>query len=283
MRCEFSWLSRPVRGTPLPAGGDIVCWAEESSAIQLLIGDVMGHGLRAARTSAEVAGAFGELARMNCPLEDLVLRLDAFLTARERGAWDEFVTALIISIPRDPGAQAEIVSCGHPLPLLLHGLPPGRVATPVDLPVGLPLGLLDLADCPARPIPLQVAPGDSLLLYTDGVTDARDALGRSFPLAERAVALAETTAALAGGGALPGDGARLPAEGSAALAAGTGLLHAIQADLIRHADGALADDATMLLIDFLAVQGRPLAPAVPAVPVDSLLSEAADWGGSILG
>lgn len=259
MRCEFSWLSRPVRGTPYPAGGDIVCWAEASSAIQLLIGDVMGHGLRAARTSAEVAGAFGELARMDCPLRDLVLRLDDFVAAREGAAGDEFVTALIISVPHDPGGQAEIVSCGHPLPLVMHGREPGRVATPVDLPVGLPLGLLDLADCPARPVPLQVAPGDSLLLYTDGVTDARDALGRPFPLGERAVSLAEATVA---------------------LAAGTGLLHAIQADLIRHAGGALGDDATMLLIDFLAVQGRPLAPAVP---LDSLLSQAADWGGSILG
>ena len=266
MRCEFSWLSRPVRGTPFPAGGDIVCWAEASSAIQLLIGDVMGHGLRAARTSAQVAGAFGELAEMNCPLPDLVLRLDAFVAAREGAAGDEFVTALIISVPRDPGGQAEIVSCGHPLPLLLHGLRPGRVATPVDLPVALPLGLLDLADCPARPVPLQVAPGDSLLLYTDGVSDARDALGRPFPLADRAVALAEATAALA--------------EAGGALAAGTGLLQAIQADLIRHTGGALADDATMLLIDFLAAQDCSLAPAVP---LDSLLSQAADWGGSILG
>jgi len=268
MRCEFSWLSRPVRGTPFPAGGDIVCWSEASSATVLLIGDVMGHGPRAARTSAEMAEAFGELAGMNCPLHDLILRLDAFVAAREGAAGDEFVTALIISVPRDPGGQAEIVSCGHPLPLLLHGLRPSRVATPVDLPVALPLGLLDLADCPARPVPLQVAPGDTLLLYTDGVTDARDALGRTFPLADRAVALAEATAALA------------DREAGGALAAGPGLLHAIQADLIRHAAGALADDATMLLIDFLALQGRPLAPAVP---LDSLLSEAADWGGSMLG
>ena len=280
MRCEFSWLSRPVRGTPFPAGGDIVCWAEASSATVLLIGDVMGHGPRAARTSAEMAEAFGELAGMNCPLHDLILRLDAFVAAREGAAGDEFVTALIISVPRDPGGQAEIVSCGHPLPLLLHGLRPSRIATPVDLPVALPLGLLDLADCPARPVPLQVAPGDSLLLYTDGVTDARDALGLPFPLADRAVALAEAAAALADREALPGDGARLPGEAGGALAAGPGLLHAIQADLIRHAGSALADDATMLLIDFLAVQGRPLAPAVP---LDSLLSEAADWGGSILG
>jgi serine phosphatase RsbU (regulator of sigma subunit) len=47
-----------------------------------------------------------------------------------------------------------------------------------------PLGLLDLADgwCQASMIP--VGEGDQLFLYTDGVSDARDAAGRFFPLAE---------------------------------------------------------------------------------------------------
>jgi len=66
---------------------------------------------------------------------------------------------------------------------------------------------------------LGAGPDDSVLLYTDGVTDARDAAGRPYPLAERAAALS---------------------------GAGGPLLRALRADLMRHCDGALRDDVTML-------------------------------------
>jgi serine phosphatase RsbU (regulator of sigma subunit) len=305
MRCAVSWLTSPAGISPRCAGpacapgeypaastgatgGDIICSARSASAVRLLIGDVMGHGPRAARTSAEVMEAFRGLAGRPGPVADIAAGLHEFLTARlsswdgvqaDCAAWDgspawdgdardiseEYVTALIISVPWDGDGEAQIVSCGHPAPLLLHG--PRGSATLLDaITSAPPLGLLDLADGPACPVPLRLGPGDSLLLYTDGVTEARDARGRLYPLAERAASLASGRAAR--------QRARRPA------ADGPALLLEIQADLLRHAGGTLADDATMALI---TVDGEPSGPSAPPVPRVSLLSEAADWHGSFLG
>jgi serine phosphatase RsbU (regulator of sigma subunit) len=308
MRCAFSWVASPASITPRCAGlasppgeypaasrattgGDIACSAQSASAVRLLIGDVMGHGPRAACTSAEVMEAFRDLAGRPDPVQDIAAGLDEFLTARPpswdgvqagRAAWDgglagggdardfseEYVTALIISVPSDAGGEAQILNCGHPAPLLLHG--PRGSATLLDaIPSAPPLGLLDLADGPARPVPLRLGPGESLLLYTDGVTEARDARGRLYPLAERAAAFASQQPARH-------RASRRGADGSI-------LLRAIHADLLRHTGGTLADDATMLLVTLDGEPSRPLVPAVPQVSLPGRLSEAADCQGSFLG
>ena len=113
-------------------------------------------------------------------------------------------------------AAAEIVCCGHPQPLLLRD----ELATPLDaLAPAPPLGLVDLAGCQLRAGPLGAGVGDRVLLYTDGVTDARDAAGVPYPLAERAAALS---------------------------AGDEPLLQALHDDLLRYAGGSLRDDATLL-------------------------------------
>jgi serine phosphatase RsbU (regulator of sigma subunit) len=182
----------------------------------------MGHGPQAARTAGDVLGAFRDLAAHPMSLRSLTMRLHTLVTDRDRG--EEFVTALIMTIPRDPRAggyasDAELVCCGHPPPLLLRG----TAASFIDgLPSAPPLGLLDLAGCQAASGMLPVRPGDSLLLYTDGVTEARDARGCPYPLAQRVPELR---------GASPGR-----------------WLDALQLDLVRHAEGVLKDDAALLLL-----------------------------------
>jgi serine phosphatase RsbU (regulator of sigma subunit) len=213
MRCAFSWITCPAPAHPCHTGGDIACAVAAPGAVRLLVGDVMGHGERAARTAAEVTRAFRELARHAGPLQEVAMRLHAFVAARDDG--EEFVTALLISVPMSHDGDAEIICCGHPQPLLLRG---GQ-ATPLDaLAPSPPLGLLDLAGTPARAGLLGAGPGDGVLLYTDGVTDARDAAGRPYPLAERAAAL----------------------SGS-----GRPLLEVLRADLLDHAGARLRDDATL--------------------------------------
>jgi serine phosphatase RsbU (regulator of sigma subunit) len=287
MRCAISWLTSPASVSPRRAslngppagpaamGGDIVCSARSASAVRLLVGDVMGHDPRAASTSAEVGRAFRDLAGRPGPVQDIAAGLHHFLTARPCSMSEEYVTALIISVPEDADGEAQMVNCGHPGPLLLRGprcpRGPRESATLLDaIPSAPPLGLLDLADGPACPAPLRLGPGDSLLLYTDGVTEARDRQGRPYPLAERAAALAGTADGLA-------------------------LLQGIQADLLRHAGGTLADDATMLLV---TVDGEPSPPLTSPVPLargareaplrdaggsPARLSEPADCQGSFLG
>lgn len=287
MRCAITWLTSPASISPRRVGpasaprecsptslatinGDIVCSVKAASALRLLVGDVMGHGPRAACTAAEVMRAFRDLASRPGPVQDIAAGLHEFLTARPRSSEinEEYVTALIISVPWNADGEAQIVNCGHPAPLVLHDAP-GTVTLLDAIPSAPPLGLLDLADGPACPAPLRLGPGDSLLLYTDGVTEARDGQGGQYPLAERATILAR----------------RQPARRRAfRRSAHRSLLRAIQADLLRHAGGTLADDATMLLVTLNDEPSRPLIPPVPRVSAaQARLSEAADCQGSFLG
>ncbi|HZU57219.1 MAG TPA: PP2C family protein-serine/threonine phosphatase [Actinocrinis sp.] len=82
----------------------------------------------------------------------------------------------------DPGAaEATLVLCGHPAPLLVHGTDTRLIES---ASCSLPLGLGSLVNEPyaASAITVPFGPGDSLLLYTDGVSDARARCGAFFPL-----------------------------------------------------------------------------------------------------
>jgi serine phosphatase RsbU (regulator of sigma subunit) len=207
------------------AGGDIACAVVAPGAVRLLIGDVMGHDPRAARTAAEVTRAFRQLAAYPDPLQVVAARLHAFVADHADG--EQFVTAQFVSIPNDDDADAQIVCCGHPPPLLLRA---GRVTLLDALLPSPPLGLLDMGGYWPRVDLLGSRPGDSVLLYTDGVSEARDDRSRPYPLAERAAAL------IARVRALPAGGEHLP--------------ELLRDDLLDHVGGDLRDDATLLYLEF---------------------------------
>jgi hypothetical protein len=94
-----------------------------------------------------------------------------------------------------------------------------------------PLGLLDLADGWCRASVIPVGDGDQLLLYTDGVSEARDAAGRFFPLAQ------VTAEALAGQEAPRPHGAGRSA-----------LLDALVTSLDAHIGDRRSDDILLLLV-----------------------------------
>ena len=84
---------------------------------------------------------------------------------------------------------------------------------------------------------LGARPGDSVLLYTDGVSEAHDMHGRLYPLAERAAALStqrKTSIRYAG--------------------EGDRLAELLRDDLLDHVGGALRDDATLLYLRFADAQ-----------------------------
>lgn len=228
MRCAFSWITCSAPAISCHTGGDIACAVEARDAVRLLIGDVMGHGPRAAQTAAEVKRAFRDLAAGPNPLQVVAMRLHALVASR--AADEEFVTAQLVSVPLDDRAEPAIVCCGHPPPLLLRD---GRAVLLDALPPAPPLGLLDMVGYPARAGRLDAGPGDSLLLYTDGVTEARDIQGRAYPFTERA--------------------AMFPA-------ASESLPQALSADLLRHAGGVLRDDATVLHLRLTDAQAPAHCP-----------------------
>lgn len=238
MRCAFSWATRPVPANSCQpggnlaggklAGGDIACAVVSPGAVRLLIGDVMGHDARAARTADRVTRAFRELAAHPDPLQVVAARLHAFVAEHADG--EEFVTAQFVSIPNGDSGEAQIVCCGHPPPLLLRA---GRVTLLDALPPSPPLGLLDLQGYPPRADLLGAGPGDSVLLYTDGVSEAYDRGGRPYPLADRAAALC----------------ARPRADGTGADGGGR-LPELLRDDLLEYVAGDLRDDATLLYLQF---------------------------------
>ena len=189
-------------------GGDIHDVMATPFGVRLLVGDVMGTGAPANRTGLTVLNAWRDLAFTEPSLAGIAVRLHALIARSQHP--ERFVTALLANFPspdgpgsgrqpgrpgrcwpgrcwpgrdepgRDAGSWAELVCCGHPPPMLLRG---GSAAfvTPYAAP---PLGLLDLADGWCRASMIPVGDGDQLLLYTNGVSEARDAAGRFFPLAQ---------------------------------------------------------------------------------------------------
>ncbi|MFI2074109.1 PP2C family protein-serine/threonine phosphatase [Streptomyces triculaminicus] len=197
-------------------GGDLYEVLSTPYGIRLIVGDVRGKGLSAIETAADVLGTFREAAQVEPALGTVARRLDAAVGRRQAG--EEFVTAVLIGVPRS-GGPAELVQCGHLPPLLWHE---GRV-TEVDAPLpDPPLALRNMVPGPYRREHFAFAPGTSLVLCTDGVTEARDATGRFYPLAERLATFPDL--------------------------APDPLLDRIVADLRAYTGGALSDDAALLVV-----------------------------------
>ncbi|MDH6576809.1 PP2C family protein-serine/threonine phosphatase [Kitasatospora sp. MAP5-34] len=203
-------------------GGDLYEVLETRYGVRVLLGDVEGKGLSAVDTAADVLGVFREAARTEPDLARVAERLDAALARRPDN--ERFVTAVLVGIPKVPkaegGADAELVNCGHPAPLLLSRT--GRVSALEPTGYAPPLGLLALTGGTYHAEPLTLRRGDLLLLYTDGLSESRDAAGRFYPLAER---LADA-----------------PALGPGAL------LDHLLADVRAYTGGSTTDDSALLAV-----------------------------------
>jgi serine phosphatase RsbU (regulator of sigma subunit) len=152
-------------------GGDLYEIVARPGAVRLLIGDVRGKGLGAVRTATIVLGEFRAAAGDLDGLAEVAVQIDR--RVRPHLGDEDFVTAMLAEI-RDDGSYA-IASCGHPAPLLACN---GRIIE-VTLDHSLPLGLG--ADPAVHNGTL--APGDRILLYTDGALEARDRNGTFVDLA----------------------------------------------------------------------------------------------------
>ena len=160
-------------------GGDLYEAIRHGDSVRLLIGDVRGKGLEAVRMATVVLGHFRSAAVECADLPALARQIDSRL--RPYLADEDFVTALVAEV-RDDGT-CEVVSCGHPPAMLAQG---GTV-TPVGAEDSLPLGL----GAAPEPVRVQLEPGGRLLLYTDGLLEARDPGGAFIPIAAVLTSLRE--------------------------------------------------------------------------------------------
>jgi serine phosphatase RsbU (regulator of sigma subunit) len=135
-----------------------------------VVGDVVGHSVPAALLMASMCGALRATAQDCADLSEIVSRLNRHV-CRETAASD-FVTLLIAAVDHD-ARQLEYCNAGHEPLLRLHD---GQVVP--SAPGGTILGYSDREEFP--PGRLELAPGDLLLLYTDGAVEASDFSGEQF-------------------------------------------------------------------------------------------------------
>ncbi|MGW4025980.1 PP2C family protein-serine/threonine phosphatase [Streptomyces sp. NPDC005009] len=170
-------------------GGDLYGVQQTPYGVRFLVGDVRGKGLEAIGSVSTVLGAFHEAADTEPELGAAMARIDQALLrdrARLEGNVSEgFVTAVLAEVPADDPHSLRVVNRGHPAPLLLSsdGSRP-RALEPESY--SLPLGLGDLDNTLEHEAQSCLfPPGALLLLYTDGVTEARDGRGAFYDPADR--------------------------------------------------------------------------------------------------
>lgn len=147
-------------------GGDLYDYYFSDQHVRFLIGDVRGKGISAIEHAARVIRAFRQSAATQRTLAEVAEDMSAYL---ERFFDDEeFVTALLVDATEH--GRLTLVSCGHPPALLVR---PDGTAALLEVPPGLPLGL----GGPHTVATASWRAGDRLLMYTDGLSEARDEHG----------------------------------------------------------------------------------------------------------
>ncbi|MFJ6614447.1 PP2C family protein-serine/threonine phosphatase [Streptomyces sp. NPDC091289] len=166
-------------------GGDIYEVVESPYGTRVIIGDVQGKGLAAIGAGFAAIAAFREAAIREPTLtgvvealEDAVVRHNVF--SAQTGETERFVTALVLGF--DGSGRVEAVNCGHLPPRLLHD---GRTSAVTLHRTYVPLGLAGLSREARTTESFDFPRGATLLVVTDGVTEARDAAGDFYPLDER--------------------------------------------------------------------------------------------------
>ncbi|MFF4267333.1 PP2C family protein-serine/threonine phosphatase [Streptomyces virginiae] len=223
-------------------GGDLYAVQETPYGVRLAVGDVRGKGLGAVEAVAVVLGAFREAAETEPTLEALAQRLERAL-AREGTRRDSldavegFTTCVLGEVP--PGAGAlRLLNRGHPEPLLLHANGDLAVLAPAE--PALPLGMGELGGWPDLVQEWAFPAGTTLLLYTDGLTEARDGVGDFYDPAARLR-----------GRIFPGPQA---------------LLSALSSDVRRHTGGGATDDMALLAVGRPGEREPERRRTVPVVP-----------------
>jgi PAS domain S-box-containing protein len=132
--------------------------------VALVVGDVVGHGLRAAATMGQLRNAFRAYGLVESSPSEVVARINRLVMS---GVEDVMATVLYLVLDRETG-ELSFSAAGHPPPLVLAPDGPRFLEGGRSVPIG--------ASDPAvfREASAVLPPGSSLLLYTDGLVERRD-------------------------------------------------------------------------------------------------------------
>lgn len=189
--------------------------------LHISLTDAMGHGVAAALSATLCVGSLRNTRNEGASLLEQVASANLALAEHAAGSGlEDFVTGLVGRLDLRTGSM-ELVNAGHVSPYLARG----SEVTVIELPVDLPFGVF--ADTTYHSTDLLLQPGDRLVLVTDGMLE-RNAAGLDL-----AHAIADTRMLH-------------PREAVRALAD----------RVLDVTGGVLADDATVLCVDWLGGHGR---------------------------
>jgi hypothetical protein len=196
--------------------GDAFDYAVDNGIIHFAVIDGMGHGIGSTLLTGLAIGTYRHARRAGASLAEIHTAIDAALASR----YDDmsFATGIIGTLDTGTG-RLEWTCAGHPPPLLLRGRVHELETTPT-IPFGLGATAPGIHS-------LDLKPDDTVLIYTDGVTEAHDANSELFGL-DRLTALLVREAA----------GEQQAEE----------LLRRMVREILGHQHGDLRDDATMLML-----------------------------------
>ena len=211
-------------------GGDAFDYSLDGDTLHVAVFDGMGHGLQATLLASVALAAYRNARRSGQPLVQTAAVIDEVLG--EQFGDDSFVTAVLGRLDLVTG-MLSLLSAAHPAPLLIRN---GRPVGEVSVEPGLPLGFGTRADAV---VDASLEPGDRLLLFSDGVVEARSTGGEFFGI-DRLVDL-------------------VTRQESGRQSAPETLRRLINA-VLEHQHDMLQDDATVLLLEW-AGDPRALLPA----------------------
>jgi serine phosphatase RsbU (regulator of sigma subunit) len=201
-------------------GGDFYeVVAVDGGGMRAVVGDVRGNGLGAVQMAGALVGAFRGADHDHLTLQQVVTAMEMTFQ-RMRPSEEDFATAVLVELSHD--GSIEVLSCGHPAPFVLGGSagqPDVRRIHPSQPrpPIGFDPSPTSTYGC--------IAAGERLLMFTDGITDVRDADGTWFDLEGAAHAMVDMA----------------PPAGVTWL----------EARLRAFNDGRVSDDVTLLLIELV--------------------------------
>jgi len=205
-------------------GGDCFDYAVNGPVLDVAIIDAMGHGLASASVAGLALGSYRHDRRQGKPLTAIHDNLAAVLTDQYGGA--AFASGLLVRLEIGTGVVTW-TNAGHPAPLLIRG---GRVIGELEHEPTPPWGLFEGAPTEATET---LEPGDTVLLYTDGVVEARAKDGTEFGLDR----LADLVGQQASDQLEPEE-----------------IVRRVVRSVLEHQQDDLADDATVVLVQW---QGPP--------------------------
>ena len=175
---SFPGLDVAVRYLPAGVGSEVGGdWYDvielTRNRVGLVVGDVMGHGVRQAAVMGQLRLGTRAYAVEDGPLDEVVQRADTLL----QNLGDLHTATLVLAVVELDASTLELVNAGHPPPVLID--PTGTAQLITD-------GhgrLLGVASPESRPVhgPVQLEAGSSLLLYTDGLLEHHEREGHDGP------------------------------------------------------------------------------------------------------